>query len=401
MAQRGTIIRYRKSWTLVYRDVQIRDGKRKAVRVWKKLATIGKDYPSKASVRHLADRILAPLNEKVLQPESSLLVCDYITDFYFPSIEGVLRPSTVEGYKFLFRRIENKLNIKLRDYRTVHAQRLLREIKVGRLTLVHTKRFLSSVFKFAKQQGVLDGLNPLVDVSVPGRPTKFKGKAYSMFEVARMMEDLEVDPERYTDQQNDNRQTASEVIMILALTGLRTSECRAIRWGDWDEERKVLNVQRSAWKTTIGPTKNIASEGAIPIIPLCEKVLLARKARLNPSPQDYIFAGQRRGTPLNFHNLEVRVIKPALKKSWAHKLENGNWVPDPTTGVEFKGFHGFRRGIASNLFSLGVNPKICAAILRHSDIGTTLSWYIQTPEAESREAMEKLEAKFSSLLGGY
>jgi integrase len=398
--QRGTIIKHRKSWTLIYRDIQIRNGQRKAVKVWKKLATVGKDYPSKASVRHLADRILGPLNEKVLQPESSLTVQEYIRDYYFPSVANTLRPATVDGYKFIFRRLDGKLNIRLRDFRTVHGQRILREIKVGRLTLVHTKAFLSSVFKHAKQEGVLDGLNPMVDVSVPGRPVKFKGKAYTMPEVARMLEDLE------PNEQNDDRTnlayiTASEVISILALTGLRTSECRGLRWEDWDEDKKLLNVQRSVWESTVGPTKNIASESSIPIIPLAEKFLAARKARLQPGQQDYIFAGERRGTPLNFHNLETRVIKPALRKSWMMKLEaNGKWVPDPTTGIEWKGFHGFRRGLASNLFGLGVNPKIVAAILRHSDVGTTLAWYISIPEAESREAMEKLESKFSRLLGG-
>jgi integrase len=399
--QRGTIIKHRKSWTLIYRDIQIRNGQRKAVKVWKKLATVGKDYPSKASVRHLADRILGPLNEKVLQPESSLTVHEYIQDYYFPSVANTLRPATVDGYKFIFRRLDGKLNIRLRDFRTVHGQRILREIKVGRLTLVHTKAFLSSVFKHAKQEGVLDGLNPMVDVSVPGRPVKFKGKAYTMPEVARMLEDLEIDTERYTKEQNDRRQTASEVILILALTGLRTSEARGLRYSDWDEDNKLLNVSRSVWHSTVGPTKNIASEGSIPFIPLAEKALAARKARLKPGQQDYIFAGERRGTPLNFHNLETRIIKPALRKSWMMKLEaNGKWVPDPTTGIEWKGFHGFRRGLASNLFGLGVNPKIVAAILRHSDVGTTLAWYISIPEAESREAMEKLESKFSRLLGG-
>jgi integrase len=381
--QRGTIIKHRKSWTLIYRDIQIRNGQRNTVKVWKKLATIGKDYPSKRSVRHLADRILGPLNEKALQPESSLTVHDYIQDYYFPSVANTLRPSTVEGYKFLFRRLEGKLNIRLRDFRTVHGQRLLRGIQVGRLTLTHTKRFLSAVFKFAKQEGVLDGLNPMVDVSVPGRPVKFKGKAYTLPEVARMLEDLEVDPERYTEHQNSSRQTASEVIMILALTGLRTSEARALRYSDWDEDKKLLNVQRSAWKTTIGPTK---SEGSIPLIPLAEKVLLARKQRLNPNPEDYIFAGERRGTPLDFHNLETRVIKPALRKSWMMKQANGKWVPDPTTGIEFKGYHGFRRGLATNLLSLKVSPQTIAQILRHSDVST-------------RQAMDKLEEVLSSARG--
>jgi len=33
---------------------------------------------------------------------------------------------------------------------------------------------------------------------------------------------------------------------------------------------------------------------------------------------------------------------------------------------------------------------VIQAILRHSDISTTLSFYVETPEAESREALDKL-----------
>ncbi len=68
----------------------------------------------------------------------------------------------------------------------------------------------------------------------------------------RMIDDLDVNPEEFTEEQNNNRQTASEVVSILALTGLRTSECRGLRWADWDEERMVLNVRRSVWETVVG-----------------------------------------------------------------------------------------------------------------------------------------------------
>jgi hypothetical protein len=85
--QRGTIFKQRSAWTLLYYDTQYRDGRKKRVRVSKKLARISKEFPTKRSVRQLADEILAPLNRKQLTPESSLLVTEYIEDHYFPSIE--------------------------------------------------------------------------------------------------------------------------------------------------------------------------------------------------------------------------------------------------------------------------------------------------------------------------
>jgi integrase len=37
-------------------------------------------------------------------------------------------------------------------------------------------------------------------------------------------------------------------------------------------------------------------------------------------------------------------------------------------------------------------PKVIQAILRHSDIATTLDFYAETSDAEPREALDKLTA---------
>jgi hypothetical protein len=53
----------------------------------------------------------------------------------------------------------------LRDFRTVNAAILLADIHrtyyLGRTTLNHIKTLLSGVFTYAKNQGVLDGINPI------------------------------------------------------------------------------------------------------------------------------------------------------------------------------------------------------------------------------------------------
>ena len=56
----------------------------------------------------------------------------------------------------------------------------------------------------------------------------------------------------------------------------------------------------------------------------------------------------------------------------------------------FKGWHSFRRSLASNLYGLGIRPKIIQAILRHSDLVTTMTFYVETQESESREALDEL-----------
>ncbi len=56
------------------------------------------------------------------------------------------------------------------------------------------------------------------------------------------------------------------------------------------------------------------------------------------------------GDLLDLDKLGTRLVRPAIR----------------TIGVTWHGWHAFRRGIASNLISMGVNEKIVQRILRRS-----------------------------------
>ena len=56
------------------------------------------------------------------------------------------------------------------------------------------------------------------------------------------------------------------------------------------------------------------------------------------------------------------------------------------------GWHAFRRGLATNLYRLGVPDKTIQAILRHSNLATTQNIYIQNVSADARTGMLRLEA---------
>lgn len=81
------------------------------------------------------------------------------------------------------------------------------------------------------------------------------------------------------------------------------------------------------------------------------------------------------GTPLAPNNVLRRDILPALKLN----------------GISWHGWHGFRRGLATNLNRLGVPDKIIQRILRHSDVAVTQAAYIKPEDKDSRAAMEKFE----------
>ena len=58
----------------------------------------------------------------------------------------------------------------------------------------------------------------------------------------------------------------------------------------------------------------------------------------------------------------------------------------------WRGWHGFRLGVATNLNRLGVPDKIIQRVLRHSDVAITQAAYIKPEDNDSKAAMEKLES---------
>ena len=104
------------------------------------------------------------------------------------------------------------------------------QAKLGRSSLRHCKAFLSGAFRQAKRLGILDGLNPIQDTSIPNVPEAEQDTyAYSLSEINSM---LAVLPE-----------PARTIVLTAAFTGLRKSELRGLTWGSYSGEQ--LSVRGS------------------------------------------------------------------------------------------------------------------------------------------------------------
>lgn len=370
--QRGHIYKHHGSWLLRYWDTVL-DGDepvRKPRTV--KLARGDETYPTKRSVLLLAEKYLAPINSGLIQPASSARVKDFIEHQYLPYVKRELRPSTHKGYNDIFEvHLKARLgNLMLRDFRTVTGQRLLKDIHsnngIRHLTMSHIKSMLSGVFTFALREGVLDGVNPMRSVQIPGRPERRKQPVYSLKEVVDIIVAL-AKPELA-------KNPARIVATVAAFSGLRISEIRGLRWEDYDGE--TLHVRRAIWRTHVSRPKTLESEADVPVLKMVKTVLdVHRRASPNAQPHDYIFKGER-GFALNMANLAARVIKPALAEK----------------GLVWKGWHSFRRGLATNLYAVDASPKIIQSILRQSDVSSVaMKHYVQTTDAASRAALARLE----------
>ena len=152
--QDGLIYKKSGSWLLQYRRDEIVNGKVVRKRVAKKLAPVCDEYRSKASVKHLAQEILAPINARTARPESTQTVAGFIQDVYLPHCRETLRPSTARGYLDVFRLVAPHLgNLRLREVRTSDIDRLLRAVADSKArshnALRNVKSFLSGAFRYA------------------------------------------------------------------------------------------------------------------------------------------------------------------------------------------------------------------------------------------------------------
>jgi len=365
--QRGQIFKKGRSWYLrFYRD-EIKDGKIVRKRICQKLAPCDDEHRTLRSVRSDAAEILSPLNSGRLRPESTQTVSQFIEAMYLPHAKEHKRPSTLKGYNDIF---HNHLKvrvsvIRLRDFRTLDGERVLslisHDTKLSHRSLLHIKSFLSGVFTYAKSTGVLDGINPMRDVSVPkGTPGK-ETYAYSLEEIQTMIR-LVPEPGR-------------TAVSVAAFTGLGLSELRGLRWEDIIGEE--IRVSRSVWHREVGETKTKARTAPVPVLPFLAR-MLAEHAKRNPG-NGFVFAGPS-GRPRDLATMGTKIIRAALKGS----------------GVEWHGWHAFRRGLATNLYRIGVSARTIQAILRHSNVSTTLAFYVKTSGADAVAAMERLEKEMGN-----
>jgi integrase len=372
-AQKGYIFHRYSSWFVRYcDDVRQPDGTIKRKLVCKKLGVeYGGQYHSKASVKTFVQELLAPVNSGLLNPQSTMALETFVETVYFHYVVENLRNCTVKGYRHLWERhLKGRIGkIALRDFRTVHGEKLLSDValqtQLGKNSLKHIKAFMSGVFKQAKRLGVLDGLNPMQDTSIPRTPAADETYAYSLDELKKILLVLE-EPSR-------------TVVLTAALTGLRKSELRGLRWQDFNG--KELSVKRSFVNGETNDTKNARSKAVVPVVRMLADAL--NKIRegmgiLATSESPIFQAGN--GKPLNLDNLARRVIAPALEG----------------TGVVWHGWHAWRRGLATTLHQLGIDDKTIQTILRHSNIGVTMNIYVKSVAESQVNAMDTLSAEMQN-----
>jgi integrase len=344
-----------------YEDVIVGSGIERKPRA-RKLAPYNDRYRNETDVRPILDAILGPINDGRSSPVSTLTITQFYEKFFRPHIKAECKPSTVVAYDsiwkpYLFGKLKSRV---LRDFRCVDATGLFAEIHakhdVGRVTISNCKRLLSSIFRYAKQTGALDGVNPITDSGIPRKAAKSKPThATTVEEMVAMMAALDGD--------------SKTAIALMFFCGLRPGEARGARWENYDGKR--LQIVTTVWRTHVYEPKTVESAAWVPVCEPLRSILNARRR-----PVGFILAGPS-GKPLNLANLAKRVVRPALRKQ----------------KVPWYGWYAMRRGIGT--LTTAVESSLAAkGLLRHMNIGTTQQFYIKDVPGDTANAMIKVEAVF-------
>jgi integrase len=165
---------------------------------------------------------------------------------------------------------------------------------------------------------------------------------------------------------------AATALATAAFSGARRGEIRGLLWENYSGDQ--IRITQSVFGSRLDEPKSAKSKAPVPVIaPLAKYLARHRAASGNPAT-GLIFKSPT-GAPMNLAHLARFVVRPALK----------------IAGIEWHGWHAFRRGLATNLYRLGVPDKTIQSILRHANLSTTMNAYVKSVPADATAAMKAFE----------
>ena len=179
--QKGQLYQDHGAWFVRYRD-RVRQGS-DSVKLQRRTRRLGSvdEFPTKSDVEMLRTAFMQKVNAGQFSPDSSMMLSQFVESAYLPWVEAERRASTNKGYREIWENhIRERIGqIRLREFRTVHASKMLRtiadECDLTKTTLQHIKSVLSGVFTYAKNEGAYDGFNPVQGAMIPGKGTRTEG----------------------------------------------------------------------------------------------------------------------------------------------------------------------------------------------------------------------------------
>ena len=396
--QRGWLKKEKRSqgetWMLFFRTLRESDGKRVETKVEIGLV---KDFPCKSSAWAEVERQHLRINKvnfrgrvtfaDLAQHYSELELGDQ-TESVNPKAQ-----TTIGAYKRVLRnrllpRWGNRVALSIEPLEIEQwLKALKREEELENPTLDKMRRLMTLVYKHGQRYGLIprkEEANPMRFVRCQ-TTSEYEAMILSPEQAFTVMLNLP-EPER-------------TLTLLAAATGLRISECLGLQWQDVSFAEAVIYVRRTWTCGVVGLPKSKASKAPVPLHSLLAEFML-RWQRRTPYAQssDWVFPSfklkgrrPRAANMLVQNHLRQAAAKAGILSS--HQNEEGELIEDDSRRF---GFHNLRHSLASFLIRSKTDPKTVQALLRHSDVKTTLQLYAHSV---SEDRMTAQGAMLRAILG--
>jgi integrase len=369
--QEGTLRKENEHYfSFFYRDKEMADGSVKSVFTRFDLGRVG-DI-SELAARREHDRLRNQINRErgSVPPAPRGEKFKDVASAYMKNIAPHLSPSTARQRAshlraHLLPRFGDS-SLMAMDIQTLQCftTELLR--RLSRKSILNVLGTLFAVLGYAKRCGIRVSDASLGSIKLGGNREGTEAK-YFKHNVARQIIQVAHEPYR-------------TIFALVWASGLRAGELPGLRVVDLDFDRKLIQPRTQADDRT-RELRGLKTPKSRDVIPMTNETITMLQEYLKhhwkDNPQGFLFPN-RRDRPCKRANVVNFGLRPILKR-----------LGHPTHGF---GLHAFRHGLGTAMADARVSPKVVQSILRHTDIKTTLRYYVHVDDDVQRDALAQIQS---------
>jgi integrase len=242
----------------------------------------------------------------------------------------------------------------------VEVKAWLRSLDLEDGTRYKYKTVMGTVFRFGQAEGLLplgEAYNPIGYVTGIPATSDYEAVVLTPEQALKVLDQLQ-QPE-YT------------MIVLVAVTGIRSGEMLGLRWRDilWDRSEMKIKQTFVHGKIQQG-AKTKLSKSTVTLHPILAELLKDWRAQTACAGEnDYVFASRRTSgrTPRCGSVVVEDYLRPAAIRAEVLEIDDDKVYIDGDLVKRF-GFHTFRHSLTSWLMANGENPQIVRAMLRWTNL---------------------------------